>query len=264
MPVETPYYQSSFSSKEVEQLLRSLNNWAHAGFSTANSDSDTTFDKDTVAISGADYAVVWQVAPTNSNQVYGIGLHKTTGRIYQIYNNRGTLSATALVVRNTAGATNSTSKLYLLGAGTQADNPQRYSNANVYIQNGNIYANNLITSLSGEDTAQSVNDIEYISDITYVAPSTTTATAILSFSGGTGNMIGTRSTTGSGSTARRTLDITHSHIPVTATNTTPVVTSLSGGTLTVDTKYLHTNTVAGDDNSDVVNQANSNALNSNY
>lgn len=38
--------------------------------------------------------------------------------------------------KNTAGATNSTSKLYLIGATSQTDNPQTYSNSSVYMTNG--------------------------------------------------------------------------------------------------------------------------------
>ena len=47
--------------------------------------------------------------------------------------------------KNTAGSTNSTSKLFLIGAATQDTNPQTYSNANVYTQNGELYANRINT-----------------------------------------------------------------------------------------------------------------------
>lgn len=43
--------------------------------------------------------------------------------------------------KNTAGATNSTSKLFLIGATSQGANPQTYSNANVYASNGRLYSN---------------------------------------------------------------------------------------------------------------------------
>lgn len=42
--------------------------------------------------------------------------------------------------KNTAGSTNSTSKLYLVGATSQASNPVTYSNSGVYTQSGAIYA----------------------------------------------------------------------------------------------------------------------------
>lgn len=45
--------------------------------------------------------------------------------------------------KNTAGSTNSTSKLFLIGATSQAANPQTYSNAKVYIGTDNcLYSNN--------------------------------------------------------------------------------------------------------------------------
>lgn len=166
MPNASTNYQSSFSGKEIEQLLRTLNNWAHAGFSTANTDSNTTFDLDTVRIDEADYAVVWQVAPTSSNQVYGLGLHKTTGRIYEIYSNKGVRSAIALDsnsdTKNTAGSGNITTKLYLIGAASQVNSiegTQTFSNIDVYTQNGGLYANSITgnTSLDVASTSGNIN-----------------------------------------------------------------------------------------------------------
>ena len=51
--------------------------------------------------------------------------------------------------KNTAGTTNSTSKLFLVGATSQAANPQTYSNANCYIQNGALYSNGLQVATDG-------------------------------------------------------------------------------------------------------------------
>lgn len=42
--------------------------------------------------------------------------------------------------KNTAGSTNSTSKLFLVGATSQADNPQTYSHSGVYATNGALVA----------------------------------------------------------------------------------------------------------------------------
>ena len=47
--------------------------------------------------------------------------------------------------KNTAGSTNDTSKLYLVGAKSQAANPQTYSNSSVYMTGGTLYANALNT-----------------------------------------------------------------------------------------------------------------------
>lgn len=42
--------------------------------------------------------------------------------------------------KNTAGSTNSTSKLFIIGATSQAASPQTYSNSGVYTQSGSLYA----------------------------------------------------------------------------------------------------------------------------
>lgn len=41
--------------------------------------------------------------------------------------------------KNTAGSTNDTNKLFLIGAKTQETSPQTYSNSNIYMQNGTLY-----------------------------------------------------------------------------------------------------------------------------
>ena len=43
--------------------------------------------------------------------------------------------------KNTAGATNSTAKLFLVGAASQGANPQTYSNSSVYASAGRLYSN---------------------------------------------------------------------------------------------------------------------------
>ena len=42
--------------------------------------------------------------------------------------------------KNTAGSTNTTSKIFLIGATSQAANPQTYSNSSVFTQSGSVYA----------------------------------------------------------------------------------------------------------------------------
>lgn len=51
--------------------------------------------------------------------------------------------------KNTTGSTDSTEKLYLVGAKSQAANPQTYSNSKVYTQNGKLYSNNTEVSVEG-------------------------------------------------------------------------------------------------------------------
>lgn len=63
--------------------------------------------------------------------------------------------------KNTAGATTNTSKLYLIGAKSQATNPQTYTNSSVYATNGELTAKSYIVT----GTASSTNGIS--SDAAY-------------------------------------------------------------------------------------------------
>lgn len=45
-----------------------------------------------VTVSNIKFHTYWQVAPTSSNQVYGFAVHPTTGKLYRVYNNKGTYS----------------------------------------------------------------------------------------------------------------------------------------------------------------------------
>lgn len=61
------------------------------------------------------------------------------GKADGTYQPKGSYSTTD--TKNTAGSTNTTSKLYLIGATSQSANPQTYSNASVYTTGSTIYAN---------------------------------------------------------------------------------------------------------------------------
>lgn len=61
------------------------------------------------------------------------------GKTDGVYQPKGNYSTTD--TKNTAGSTNTTSKLYLIGATSQSANPQTYSNASVYTTGSTIYAN---------------------------------------------------------------------------------------------------------------------------
>lgn len=66
-------------------------------------------------------------------------------------NSNGTLtinsSASGTDTKNTAGSSNSTSKLYLVGATSQSSaGVTTYSNANVYATNGSLYSTNFTAS----------------------------------------------------------------------------------------------------------------------
>jgi len=138
-------FQSKFSGIEVDTTIRRLLNWANAGFPSAfnNLSSGDWSTYDNITVDSIDYAVIWRIAPTSSNQVYGLGIDKNTGRLYQIYNNKGTYSVSNVGIdtRNTAGSTNLNSKLYLVGAQQQATDAQTYSQALVYTEGGKLYSN---------------------------------------------------------------------------------------------------------------------------
>lgn len=45
-----------------------------------------------VTVSNIKFHTYWQVAPTSSNQVYGLAVHPTNGKLYRVYNNKGSYS----------------------------------------------------------------------------------------------------------------------------------------------------------------------------
>ena len=72
-------------------------------------------------------------------------------------NSNGTLtinsSASGTDTKNTAGSTNSNSKLFLIGATSQAENPVTYSNSEIYATNGILYSG-MIKSNSYYDSGE--------------------------------------------------------------------------------------------------------------
>ena len=127
-------FQSIFTGQEVDNTINKLRSWIAV---------DGTYP--TVTISGVTYAVIWKSIPVSGKACYGIGLHPTTGRVYEIYYNGSSYTAAALDAdtKNTAGAIdNNTDKLYLVGAKNQGESAQTYSNSKVYTQNGKLYSNN--------------------------------------------------------------------------------------------------------------------------
>ena len=127
-------FQSKFTGQEVDNAIDKLRTWIGV---------DGTYP--TVTISGITYAVIWKSIPVSGKACYGIGLHPTTGRPYEIYYNGSSYTATALDTdtKNTAGSTDSTEKLYLVGTKTQDTNPQTYSNNQVYMTNGVLTTNSI-------------------------------------------------------------------------------------------------------------------------
>ena len=78
-------FQSIFTGQEVDNTINKLRSWIVV---------DGTYP--TVTISGITYAVIWKSIPVSGKACYGIGLHPTTGRPYEIYYNGSSYTATAL------------------------------------------------------------------------------------------------------------------------------------------------------------------------
>lgn len=71
------------------------------------------------------------------NTGFNIDIPEIPSNVSSFANDAGYLTAsTATDTKNTAGSTNSTSKLYLVGAASQAANPQTYSNSDLYYYGG--------------------------------------------------------------------------------------------------------------------------------
>lgn len=104
---------------------------------------------------------------TNKGNAFSSGLYKITT------NSEGHVTAAAAVqksditglgipasdtdTKNTAGSTNSTNKLFLIGATSQAANPQTYSRNTVYIgTDGKVYSANKAVLVGGSNSSSAV------------------------------------------------------------------------------------------------------------
>jgi len=63
--------------------------------------------------------------------------------------------------KNTAGSTNYSAKLFLIGAPTQAANPATYSNSSVYETNGTLYATSFKTGSSWTQSTDSSGNLVF-------------------------------------------------------------------------------------------------------
>lgn len=156
-------------------------------------------------------------------------MHTTSGRIYQIYNNKGTYSAISLDsnsdTKDTAGSSNLDNKLYLVGAQTQAEYAVTYSNSAVYEESGNLYATTLYANNKEVATKEWVGNQNYLTGISSTTTSATgyipyisavTYTAGSAVSGGTTkyahpSFSGTQFTTDANTSGIAVASSTHTH-----------------------------------------------------
>lgn len=129
---------TSISNKEYTSVNTDTNTTYSAG--TGLSLSGTTFN---LANSGASAGSYGMSAATTGNNGTTINIPyitvDATGRVTSISNKVYTSVNTDTDTKNTAGSTNTTSKIYLIGATSQAANPQTYSHSTCYEQNGDLY-----------------------------------------------------------------------------------------------------------------------------
>ena len=134
-------FQSIFTGQEVDNTINKLRSWIAV---------DGTYP--TVTISGVTYAVIWKVVPVSGKACYGIGLHPTTGRPYEIYYDGSSYTATAL-----DADTHYTNYLQIKGNGTEAVKFTQNADKTLNLKPGNNVA---ISAASGEITI-SATDTTY-------------------------------------------------------------------------------------------------------
>ena len=84
----------SYASKKLTKTINGTTTDVVAA-STIISDTNTfgNFAAVTdVNVDGTIYHTYWKIAPTSSNQVYGFAVHPTNGKLYRVYNNKGSYS----------------------------------------------------------------------------------------------------------------------------------------------------------------------------
>jgi len=107
----------------------------------------TTFTDGTTVPDG--YAVTNDFTTTGGNSAIAIKDISRSGTTFTATRLNGstfTFDQQDNDTKNTAGSTDTSSKIYLIGATSQAANPQTYSDDQVYATNGTLTANNVVAS----------------------------------------------------------------------------------------------------------------------
>lgn len=104
-----------------------------------------TLDTDNTAITSSGTRTISHKDTSSVANLTADGRKYVTGLTFDTYGHvtgytTGTETVTNTDTKNTAGSTDTTSKIFLIGATSQADNPQTYSDSEIYVQNGTLYA----------------------------------------------------------------------------------------------------------------------------
>ena len=169
--------------------------WANVYATTFNGNLTGTATKATGDKNGDDITTTYYLASnpsgytSNAGTITGItmnGASKGTSGVVDL----GTVATSD--TKNTAGSTDTSSKIYLIGATSQADNPQTYSNSKLYYSKG-LYSSCLDTGGTSATTInQSTSGLTLSSAYSYTHPGKdasiglTTTTGAITISGNGG------------------------------------------------------------------------------
>ena len=133
------------NAADKDKFLKGNGTWATPTNTTYSAGTGISFSGTTinVANSGATAGSYGMSANTTGSNGTTINIPyitvDATGRVTSISNKVYTSVNTDTDTKNTAGSTNTTSKIFLIGATSQGANPQTYSHSTCYEQNGDLY-----------------------------------------------------------------------------------------------------------------------------
>ena len=112
---------------------------------TLKAGNGITLDTDNSAITTSGTRTISHKDTSSVSNLTANGRTYVTGLTFDTYGHvtaytTGTETVTNSDTKNTAGSTDTTSKIFLIGATSQAANPQTYSDSEIYVQNGTLYA----------------------------------------------------------------------------------------------------------------------------
>lgn len=116
------------------------------------------------------FSTVWNYIKTKISSILGLTATTYGGSAAKVNNHTVNSDVPANAVftdtKNTAGSTDSSKKLFLIGAETQATNPQTYSQDTAYVgTDGKLYSNSKVVLTGGSNAASSVTITPSTTDI---------------------------------------------------------------------------------------------------